>query len=77
VLLIRRIRALLYDDGFTISGARNLLDAKGRLKSDKKKAPEGESGEALNSTPLSLDSALNLQVLRNELAEMSAILKVG
>lgn len=27
VLLIRRIRALLYDDGFTISGARNRLMA--------------------------------------------------
>ena len=40
VLLIRRIRALLYDDGFTISGARNLLDAKGRLKSEKSKSPE-------------------------------------
>ena len=26
VLLIRRIRALLYEDGFTISGARNRLD---------------------------------------------------
>ena len=27
VLLIRRIRELLYDEGFTISGARNRLDA--------------------------------------------------
>lgn len=27
VLLIRRIRELLYDQGFTISGARNRLDA--------------------------------------------------
>ena len=26
VLLIRRIRELLYDQGFTISGARNKLD---------------------------------------------------
>jgi DNA-binding transcriptional MerR regulator len=26
VLLIRRIRELLYQDGFTISGARNRLD---------------------------------------------------
>jgi hypothetical protein len=76
VLLIRRIRALLYDDGFTISGARNLLDAKGRLKSDKKKAPEGETGEALNNVPLSQDSSVDVQVLHNELAEISAILKV-
>jgi DNA-binding transcriptional MerR regulator len=27
VLLVRRIRHLLYDEGFTISGARNRLDA--------------------------------------------------
>jgi len=27
VLLIRRIRELLYEDGFTISGARNRLDS--------------------------------------------------
>jgi DNA-binding transcriptional MerR regulator len=29
VLLIRRIRQLLYEDGFTISGARNRLDQDG------------------------------------------------
>ncbi len=76
VLLIRRIRALLYDDGFTISGARNLLDAKGRLKSDKNKAPEGENGEALSNAPLTQDAGLDVQALRNELADISAILKV-
>jgi DNA-binding transcriptional MerR regulator len=30
VLLIRRIRELLYEQGFTISGARNRLDEAGR-----------------------------------------------
>lgn len=76
VLLIRRIRALLYDDGFTISGARNLLDAKGRLKSDKNKAPEGEIIEALSGAPLSQDAGVDGQALRAELAEISTILKV-
>ena len=76
VLLIRRIRALLYDDGFTISGARNLLDAKGRLKSDKNKAPEGETVEAFSNVPLSQDASVDVQALSNELAEISAILKV-
>lgn len=76
VLLIRRIRALLYDDGFTISGARNLLDAKGRLKSDKNKAPEGENGEVLSNAPLTQDAGVDVQALRNELADISAILKV-
>jgi DNA-binding transcriptional MerR regulator len=75
VLLIRRIRALLYDDGFTISGARNLLDAKGRLKSEKNKAPEGENAEALSNAPLAQESGVDEQALRNELAEISAILK--
>ena len=32
VLLIRRIRELLYEQGFTISGARNRLDARGDTK---------------------------------------------
>lgn len=31
VLLIRRIRDLLYEQGFTINGARNKLDARGAL----------------------------------------------
>ncbi len=32
VLLIRRIRELLYEQGFTISGARNRLDSRGDAK---------------------------------------------
>jgi DNA-binding transcriptional MerR regulator len=75
VLLIRRIRALLYDDGFTISGARNLLDAKGRLKSEKNKVPEGENIEALSSDPLAQESGTDGQALRDELAEIAAILR--
>jgi DNA-binding transcriptional MerR regulator len=76
VLLIRRIRALLYDDGFTISGARNLLDAKGRLKSEKNKPAEGDAIESVSTAPLSQDSKADVQNLRAELAEISAILKV-
>src|SRR5579875_1366755 len=34
VLLIRRIRELLYEQGFTINGARNRLDAQGRSNGD-------------------------------------------
>jgi DNA-binding transcriptional MerR regulator len=75
VLLIRRIRALLYDDGFTISGARNLLDAKGRLKSEKVKAPSASS-DNVNNNPLVLDAVVDVQSLRTELEEISAILKV-
>src|ERR1700712_3984819 len=38
VLLIRRIRELLYEQGFTINGARNRLDSHGR--------PTGNSADA-------------------------------
>jgi DNA-binding transcriptional MerR regulator len=76
VLLIRRIRALLYDDGFTISGARNLLDAKGRLKSEKNKPADGDVIDGLSAAPLSQDAGLEVQNLRTELTEISAILKV-
>src|ERR1700686_3234233 len=37
VLLIRRIRELLYEHGFTINGARNRLESHGR--------PNGSSGD--------------------------------
>ena len=37
VLLIRRIRELLYEQGFTINGARNRLDSHGR--------PNGPAGD--------------------------------
>ena len=77
VLLIRRIRALLYDDGFTISGARNLLDAKGRLKSEKTKAPEDFTGEvqASETAHIQATPSENVSGLREVLKEVVAILK--
>ncbi|CAH2805290.1 MAG: Transcriptional regulator PA2737, MerR family [uncultured Caballeronia sp.] len=50
VLLIRRIRELLYEQGFTINGARNRLDSLGRAsadeaeKSDTQVAPPTQPG---------------------------------
>jgi DNA-binding transcriptional MerR regulator len=38
VLLIRRIRQLLYEEGFTISGARNRLD-NSRIEAEEKSEP--------------------------------------
>jgi DNA-binding transcriptional MerR regulator len=40
VLMIRRIRDLLYDQGFTISGARNKLHELTQAERDKRKAGE-------------------------------------
>jgi DNA-binding transcriptional MerR regulator len=46
VLLIRRIRELLYEQGFTISGARNKLDNRGAESSatDSPQVQEQEAG---------------------------------
>lgn len=61
VLLIRKIRELLYDQGFTISGARNrLADGRGDAQTDP------EAAVRL--------SAQELQSLRNELAAISKLL---
>jgi DNA-binding transcriptional MerR regulator len=40
VLMIRRIRDLLYDQGFTISGARNKLQELVQLERDRRRAGE-------------------------------------
>jgi DNA-binding transcriptional MerR regulator len=64
VLLIRRIRELLYEEGFTISGARNRLD--NSLGSEEK----GEPGRA-NRAALALD----LSALKRELREVLEVLQ--
>ncbi len=43
VLMIRRIRELLYDQGFTISGARNKLQEIVQAERDKRRVDEGEA----------------------------------
>ncbi len=50
VLLIRRIRELLYEDGFTISGARNRLD---NAMSDERAEATGRSERAIAGADLS------------------------
>jgi len=42
VLLIRRIRQLLYEEGFTISGARNRLEAVSQEGNRRSVAPAGK-----------------------------------
>jgi DNA-binding transcriptional MerR regulator len=53
VLLIRRIRDLLYDQGFTISGARNRLTEQGirgaPANGNEAPAPSGETAKALDA----------------------------
>jgi DNA-binding transcriptional MerR regulator len=61
VLLIRRIRSLLYDEGFTISGARNRLG-------DTRDAPPPDQDVAVRF------SGSEIQALRAELNGVSAVL---
>jgi len=44
VLLVRRIRELLYNQGFTISGARNRLDEGGPVEAVEESKPVGSIG---------------------------------
>ena len=63
VLLIRRIRELLYEQGFTISGARNRLDSRlveqELIEEQRPRPPEGP----------------DLETLRSELQSILALLK--
>lgn len=66
VLLIRRIRELLYEQGFTISGARNKLDS--RMANG-----NGDEVDDLVAGVPSLE--LNTVAIRNELSEILNLLK--
>ena len=57
VLLIRRIRELLYDQGFTISGARNRLD---ELVAEPTKSPRMHRASNLSAVRKEIESVLAL-----------------
>ncbi|MCV0440431.1 MAG: MerR family transcriptional regulator [Hydrogenophaga sp.] len=48
VLMIRRIRELLYDQGFTISGARNKLQELVQAERDKRRNDEDEAIDVID-----------------------------
>ena len=64
VLLIRRIRELLYDQGFTISGARNKLGV----------GTQPDAGDAAPALELG-DVDLTLQRFRQELLSIRSLLE--
>ncbi len=68
VLLIRRIRDLLYEQGFTISGARNRLDS--RQDEPAPAAPAPAAAAASAAVPGMPDAA----ALRRELTAILALL---
>mgnify|MGYP003345950302 CR=1 FL=1 len=55
VLMIRRIRDLLYDQGFTISGARNKLQELVQVDRDKRRSDEDGVGLHANGVSESFD----------------------
>jgi len=63
VLLIRRIRELLYDQGFTISGARNRLD---ESQSSSARSGRGEAPQAPSA---------DLSALRQEIKAVIELLR--
>jgi DNA-binding transcriptional MerR regulator len=66
VMLIRRIRELLYEQGFTISGARNRL------------LSEGENDEVVAAPDLEevTESSITQSEIKQELAEIIALLRI-
>jgi DNA-binding transcriptional MerR regulator len=69
VLLIRRIRELLYEQGFTISGARNRLDA--RVVDD---GANGNASSASHAPEKRKDAMVPL-MLRQELSDIVDLLR--
>jgi len=78
VLLVRRIRELLYEQGFTISGARNRLGEMQTRARAGNGTQAGQDGVAAQQELLIDDangaSALDLAALRGELEQALAVL---
>ena len=79
VLLIRRIRELLYEQGFTINGARNRLDSHGAVIDEPAvaPAPSEEPVAATGAVPSSTSSSkeVNLEPLRKDLLSVIDLLR--
>ncbi|BEP96810.1 MerR family transcriptional regulator [Acidovorax sp. sif1233] len=88
VLMIRRIRDLLYDQGFTISGARNRLQELAHPARDEAGADGAMNGFDSEMPSMLVDSARDLSIdamgitldsnaVRKELFEIRALLSLG
>ena len=64
VLLIRRIRELLYEQGFTISGARNRLDGRGNPVDEIDVVPDTPAAPTLSPVQLREELHAILALLR-------------
>lgn len=75
VLLIRRIRELLYEQGFTISGARNRLDGPDEVEVPSESV-QSATQLGLNQ-PASSNNGFDLTSVKAELLEISNLLRVA
>jgi len=75
VLLIRRIRDLLYDQGFTISGARNqLIEANGpQSEGEGLDVMADDAGSAVDSVPMALPAITEKLSIAEVRAELMSI----
>ncbi|WJF91326.1 MerR family transcriptional regulator [Paraburkholderia bonniea] len=69
VLLIRRIRELLYEQGFTINGARNRLDVHGVVRGGPGPAADEEGDVAMPG-----GAVVDVEALRSELQQILQML---
>ncbi len=75
VLLIRRIRDLLYEQGFTINGARHRLESEPGILTEPP-PPEG-AGEPAADPPPVASAAMSIAELRRELENIRRLLGPG
>ena len=75
VLLIRRIRELLYEEGFTISGARHRLDEP-HAKTENGTSSEKTAVQSNGNTSAS-NVAFDFQSVKSELREILALLRTS
>ena len=82
VLLVRRIRELLYDQGFTISGARNRLQEqvhqeRRHAQAQRDEAPSmAAASVTVTASAESLEPEQLLEALRHELQEIRGLLSL-
>ena len=91
VLMIRRIRDLLYEQGFTISGARNRLQELSQIERDRRREGDDFSGDGAGQDgdfPVFIDladsvpendeqTANSLHLIRRELFEIRNLLSLS
>lgn len=80
VLLIRKIRELLYEQGFTISGARNRLDGVDEKAEKPRTLPEVTAPASTSASSLITEAqrtTIDVTALREQIQQVLHLLKVS